>query len=74
LVNGDTNSSYFQRRANVHRKKQHITKIKDDVGGWIDHQHLLTQKFLDDYMKRFKLTVHNTRQHPNLGLPKIIIE
>ncbi|KAJ8436279.1 hypothetical protein Cgig2_025708 [Carnegiea gigantea] len=32
LVKGDRNSSYFQRTANIRRKKQEITKIKDDAG------------------------------------------
>jgi len=38
LVNGNRNSSYFQRRANTRRKKQHITKIKNDFGSWIEDQ------------------------------------
>ena len=36
LVNGDRNSKYFQRRANTQRKKLLITKIKNDVGNWIE--------------------------------------
>jgi len=38
LVNGDRNSNYFQRRANSRRKNLLITKIKNDVGNWIEDQ------------------------------------
>ena len=72
LVNGDRNSSYFQRQANSRHKKLLIIKIKDDVGGWIEDQPTLQQKFLDDYINRFKSAAPHTRHIPNLGLPQIV--
>ena len=72
LVKGDSNSSYFQRRANIRRKKQEITKIKDDAGIWIDEPRDIAQNFLLDYTEHFKSLYRTPRTIPALGLPCLI--
>jgi len=72
LVDGDRNSKFFQRRVNLQRKRLLITKIKNDVGLWIEDQPTLQQQFLDDYNSRFKSVVSNTRLIPNLDLSSLV--
>ena len=72
LVKGDRNSSYFQRRANIHRKKQEITKLKDDAGIWIYEPRDIAQKILLDYTEHFKSLYRTPRTIHALGLPCLI--
>ena len=43
LVNGDRNTTFFQRRVNTRRKKKLIIKLCDDDGIWINEQHAIRE-------------------------------
>jgi len=74
LVNGDRNSSYFQRIVKHCHKKQLVTKIRNDLGGWIEDDKDINLKFIEDYSKRFKSNFTRPRIVPELGLPKLITQ
>ena len=47
-------------------------KIQDDYGVWIEDHKMIAEKFISNYMQRFKATHNNARVLPNLGLSKLI--
>ena len=72
LVNGDRNSKFFQNNANSKRKRKIVMKLLDDCGIWIEDHKMIAEKFISDYMQRFKSTHNNARLLPNLELWKLI--
>ena len=75
LIKGDRNSSFFFKRGPTSvEKKQEITKIKDDVGVWIDDPLGIRQKFITDYIERFRAAYKTPRTLPTLGIPAMITQ
>ena len=74
LVKGDRNSTYFQRRVNIRRKKCENTKLKDDISIWIDDPLCIRQNFLLNYSERFKSLYRTPRTFLVLGLPSLITQ
>ena len=68
LVNGDQNSTYFQWQANRRRKRQDITRLKDEVGIWLEDPQDIQQKFMSDFISRFQSAQNIPRIFPHLGL------
>jgi len=73
-VNGDRNSSYFQRIVQQRQKKHTVLRIRNDIGGWIDDAKELNLKFIADYTHRLKSNFSRPRTIPDLGLPKLITQ
>jgi len=72
LINGDRNTTFFQRRANTRRKKNIIIKLRDDCDLWITEQEQIANKFTTDFSKRFKSSHYDQRTLPYLGLQNLI--
>ena len=72
LINGDRNSKFFQNNVNSKRKRKLVMKLRDDCGIWIEDHKMIADKFISDYMQRFKSTHNKARVLPNLGLSKLI--
>ncbi|CAL9009540.1 unnamed protein product [Prunus brigantina] len=52
LQHGDKNTKFFQTFATIRKKRNHISRIKDNSGAWIDTPFLGTV-FVEAYRKRF---------------------
>lgn len=50
---GDKNTKFFQMQATIRKKKNTISKIKDDYGNWITDITTVTDHFVHDFKKRF---------------------
>jgi len=74
LVNGDRNTTFFQRRANYQRKKKFTIKIHDDCGVWIDEPKAIADKFTADFYRRFKSNFNSQRCIANLGITHVVTE
>lgn len=48
LKEGDRNTKYFQRKATWRKKKNTITKLRDDLGNWVEDR-----KGIEDLATRF---------------------
>lgn len=50
LKEGDRNTKYFQRKASWRKKKNAITKLKDNEGNWIEDKEGI-QKHATDFFR-----------------------
>ena len=72
LVKGDRNTNFFQRRANARRKRKLIMKIKDDSGIWIEDHKTIADRFITEFMQRFKSSHNGSRNLPEVGLTRLV--
>ena len=72
LVNGDRNTTFFQRRANTRRKKKIIIKLRDDCSLWINDHKAIVDKFTTNFSKRFKSSHNEQCILAHLELPSLI--
>ena len=54
LMNGDRNSRYFHQSMKVRKTRSKITKIKDNLGVWIDKSAQIENMFIADFTIGFK--------------------
>lgn len=66
LKEGDRNTKYFQRKATWRRKKNSITKLKDESGNWVEDK-----KGIQDLTTRFFKNLYTT--DPNV-VPSELVE
>lgn len=50
---GDKNTRFFQMQASIRKKRNNISKIKDDCGNWISDMDAVADFFVQDFKKRF---------------------
>jgi len=74
LVKGDRNTNFFQRRANARRKRKLIMKIKDDSGIWIEDHKTIADRFITEFMQRFKSAHNGSRNLPEVGLTRLVLD
>jgi len=72
LIDGDRNSSFFQRSVQNRQNRHTILRIRNDVGGWLVDDKDIHCQFITDFQSRLKSNFSRPRTMPNLGLPKII--
>ena len=71
-MNGDRNTKFFQRRANARRKRKMIIKIKDKSGLWIEDHKTIANRFIAEYIHRFKSPHNQFRNLIDLGLTRLV--
>ena len=74
LVNGDRNTTFFQRRANYKRKKKLTIKLRDECGVRIDEPKATADKFTDEFHKWFKSNFNSQSCIADLGLNHLVTE
>lgn len=53
LEHGDKNTRFFQMQASIRKKRNNISRIKDDCGNWILDMDAVADFFVQDFKKRF---------------------
>ena len=60
LTAGDRNARFFHQTATARKRRTYISRIKNEIDGWIEEIHLIKAKFCHDFAQRFTSS-HSTR-------------
>jgi len=67
-VNDDHNPKLFHCCAATKKHNSTIMRLKDDVEVWVTELHLILQKFIDKFMRRFTSSRNSSNALPSLNI------
>lgn len=53
LTAGDRNSRFFDQTAIARKRRTYISRIKNEIGTWIEEIDMIKDKFCHDFSQRF---------------------